>query len=126
MKGKLSCDFQFLPFAARLRRPPGQDSEHKDISSRLAQTFESVICLDRFPKAQVDVCVNVLQDDGSAFAAAVTCASAALANAGVQMFDIVTGCSAVSNMFTLFYSTLHLEIDVDRKYKMIKYYLIQR
>jgi exosome complex component MTR3 len=36
----------------------------------------------------------VLQDDGSAFAAAVTCASAALANAGVQMFDIVTGCSA--------------------------------
>ena len=24
MKGKLSCDFQFLPFAGTLRRPPGE------------------------------------------------------------------------------------------------------
>jgi len=31
----------------------------------------------------------------SALAAAVTCASLALADAGIEMYDLVTGCSAV-------------------------------
>ncbi|CAH1247339.1 EXOSC6 [Branchiostoma lanceolatum] len=51
------------------------------------------VLLDRFPKSQVDVYITVLQDDGSALAAAITCAAAGLADAGVMMYDVVTGCS---------------------------------
>lgn len=33
----------------------------------------------------------------AALAAAITCASVALADAGIEMYDLVTGCSAVCN-----------------------------
>ena len=49
-----------------------------------------------FPKSSVDVFVHVLQDDGGALAAAVTAASAALADASVPMYDLVTAAALVS------------------------------
>jgi len=48
-----------------------------------------------FPKAQVEVYIMVLEDDGSALAASLTCASLALANASIPMFDLVIGASLV-------------------------------
>lgn len=35
----------------------------------------------------------VLENDGSTLSAALTCASMALAEAGIEMFDVVIGCS---------------------------------
>jgi len=52
--------------------------------------------LEAFPKSEVDVFVIVLQDAGAALAAAITAASLALADAAVEMYDLVTACSAVS------------------------------
>lgn len=45
---------------------------------------------------QIDVQVLVLEDDGAlaALAAAITCASIALADSGIELYDLVTGCSA--------------------------------
>ncbi len=51
-----------------------------------------------YPKSQLDVFITVLEDDGSALSAALTCASLALADGGVHMFDILLGTSVVSNM----------------------------
>ena len=49
-----------------------------------------------YPKTQIDVFITVLENDGSVVAAALTCASLALANASVQMFDLTIGASIVS------------------------------
>ena len=50
-----------------------------------------------FPKSSVDVFVHVLEDDGGALAAAITAASAALADASVPMYDLVTAAALVSH-----------------------------
>jgi exosome complex component MTR3 len=51
-----------------------------------------------FPKSTIDVFISVLENDGieSCVAAATVAASAALANAGIEMFGLVTACTTVS------------------------------
>lgn len=43
--------------------------------------------------AVVDIFVTVLQNDGSAVEAGITCASLALADAGIEMYDMVAACA---------------------------------
>ncbi|XP_021367728.1 exosome complex component MTR3-like [Mizuhopecten yessoensis] len=93
MKGIINCVFKYATFSCRYRRSYQQDSEEKDMSVQLLDALEPAVCMHKFPKAQVDIYVTVLQNDGSALAAAITCASVALANAGVDMYDLVAGCS---------------------------------
>lgn len=50
--------------------------------------------LDAYPKLSIAVYLTVLQDDGSVDAAAITCASAALAHGGILLFDTVVACAA--------------------------------
>ena len=50
--------------------------------------------LEKYPKSRFDCFVLVLEDDGGALPAAITAASLALADAGVEMYDMVTACSA--------------------------------
>lgn len=52
-----------------------------------------------FPNFQVDVYVLVLQNDGSALAAAINCAGLALADASVPMYDLVSAASLVSGVY---------------------------
>lgn len=52
--------------------------------------------LHKLPKCIVSVFVTVLEDEGGVFAAAINCASLALADAAVEMYDVVTASSAVS------------------------------
>ncbi|KAK3088129.1 hypothetical protein FSP39_015111 [Pinctada imbricata] len=76
-----------------------QDSEEKDFSVQLQNALEPAVCLHTFPKAQINVFVHVLQNDGSALAAAITAASVAIATAGIEMYDLVAVCSAVRVYF---------------------------
>ena len=43
------------------------------------------------PKSAIEVFVTVIEDDGGVVAAAITAAGLALADAGIQMFDMVVG-----------------------------------
>jgi exosome complex component RRP41 len=47
-----------------------------------------------YPRAAIDVFVEVLQADGGSRCAGITAASVALADAGINMRDIVTACAA--------------------------------
>lgn len=47
----------------------------------------------RLTKSVVDIHVMVLQADGGELAVATTCASMALADAGIELYDLVTSCS---------------------------------
>lgn len=61
----------------------------------LRDALEGVVCLERFPKSVIDVHALVLEDDGGALSAAITCSCLALADASIEMRDLVTACSAV-------------------------------
>ncbi|KAJ3172152.1 hypothetical protein HDU88_006967 [Geranomyces variabilis] len=95
-KGSLGCDFKFSPFSGGRRRGYMKDEQEREYSLVLEQALSPAVRLDLIPKSTVDVFVQVLESDGSAacLAAAITCASLALADAGIEMLDAVAACSA--------------------------------
>ncbi|XP_033103266.1 exosome complex component MTR3-like isoform X2 [Anneissia japonica] len=93
MNGQLRCEFKFATFACRARRQHQSDAQEKEFSVIVQKALESAVCLSKFPKAQLDIFVTVLEDGGSCLAAALTCASAAVADAGIDMYDVAIGCT---------------------------------
>ncbi|KAL8597405.1 hypothetical protein ACOMHN_022314 [Nucella lapillus] len=94
IQGQINCDVKFAPFSCRVRRPHVQDLQEKDFSSQLLEAVEPAVRLDTFPKSQVDIYVTVLENDGSVLSTAIICACLALADAGIEMYDLVVACTA--------------------------------
>lgn len=92
LKGKVFCEFKFMPFAHPHHYcETRQTFQEKMISKTIRDALEGVILLERFPKAQVDISIQVIEDDGSAVSLALTAASIALVNANIEMKDLVVG-----------------------------------
>lgn len=92
-RGRLVCEVNYISLAQKARGKQAQRVNRKAMSSLLQSTLEAVVDVDKFPKAAVDVNVLVLQADGGELAAAVCAASAALADAGIELTDILPACS---------------------------------
>ncbi|XP_070516559.1 exosome complex component MTR3 isoform X2 [Cardiocondyla obscurior] len=90
VQGELYCEFKYAPFSYCKRKLHQQDAEEKEYSLILQRALEPAVCLQEFPNFQVDVYATILDNGGSALAAAIMAASLALANAGVPMFGLVT------------------------------------
>ncbi|XP_075231689.1 exosome complex component MTR3-like [Lycorma delicatula] len=90
LNGELYCEFKYATFAQKKHRGFIRDSEEKELSVCLKRALEPAVCRHEFPNFQVDVYALVLEDDGSVLAAAITCASLALADASIPMYDLVT------------------------------------
>lgn len=96
--GNLTCSLQYAPFARKERtRDNTQDAQNKEHSNLIQSALDYAVCLDAYPKAQIDVHINVLEENGDTLSHAIMAASIALADAGIQMLDIVTSCSLVYN-----------------------------
>ncbi|XP_064414252.1 exosome complex component MTR3 [Latimeria chalumnae] len=92
--GRLLCDWRFAPFACRRRRGGGPaGSRERELALSLQESLRPAVRLHLYPRLQIEVYVLVLEDDGAALASAVTCASLALADAAVQLYDVALGCS---------------------------------
>eukprot|EP01111_Echinosteliopsis_oligospora_P014833 TRINITY_DN5694_c0_g1_i1.p1 TRINITY_DN5694_c0_g1~~TRINITY_DN5694_c0_g1_i1.p1 ORF type:complete len:263 (-),score=85.13 TRINITY_DN5694_c0_g1_i1:6-794(-) len=95
-EGQLFCDFKYASFSCEgCRKGFASDAEEKENSIIMGQALDAAIMFEKFPKSAVEVYVLVIQNDGGALPAAITCASLALANAGIEMYDLVASCSAV-------------------------------
>ncbi|KAG7523011.1 hypothetical protein JOB18_036449 [Solea senegalensis] len=91
--GRLTTDMRFAPFSCPERGSWIQGSQDKDFSLMLLESLQPAVCLHKYPRSQIEVNVMVLENSGSVLAHAVTCASLALADAGIEMYDLVLGCS---------------------------------
>ncbi|RUS17431.1 ribosomal protein S5 domain 2-type protein [Endogone sp. FLAS-F59071] len=96
-KGLLNCELKFATFSCAKRRGHQRDAQEKEYSQILSESLAPAVRLDLLPKSTVDVFVTVLENGGtsSCIAAAVTAASVALADAGIEMLDQVAASSAV-------------------------------
>ncbi|PVU93722.1 hypothetical protein BB561_003084 [Smittium simulii] len=94
--GNLECEFSFSSFSSSWRTVKQRDTEEKEISQILTQALGPSICLHMFPKSSIDVYVTVIESDGrlATIAAAIKCATIALVDASIDMFDVVTCVSA--------------------------------
>ncbi|KAL6107200.1 exosc6 [Pungitius sinensis] len=91
--GRLVTDMRFAPFSCLERGAWIQGSQEKDLSLMLQESLQPAVCLNKYPRSQIEVNVMVLESSGSVLAHAVTCASLALADAGIEMYDLILGCS---------------------------------
>ncbi|KAM3267501.1 hypothetical protein P3S67_032257 [Capsicum chacoense] len=88
--GRLNCDVSYTTFATPHR---GQGSDNKELSSMLHKALEGAIILESFPKTCVDVFAVVLESGGSDLPVVISCASLALADAGILLYDLVASVS---------------------------------
>ncbi|XP_048371190.1 exosome complex component MTR3 [Sphaerodactylus townsendi] len=91
-RGRLACEFRRAPFSGRGARGRPSDRE-PELSLALQEALEPAVRLARYPRAQLDVSALLLQDGGSALAAALCAAGLALADAGVELYDLVAACA---------------------------------
>ncbi|XP_050778402.1 exosome complex component MTR3 [Gopherus flavomarginatus] len=92
-RGRLLCEFRRAPFSGRGARPrPGPAARERELGLALQEALAPAVRLARYPRARLELTALVLQDGGSALAAALSAAALALADAGVEMFDLVVGC----------------------------------
>lgn len=106
---------KFTPFAARKRRGYVRDASERDLSVHLETALRGVIIGERWPKSGLEIIITVLEGEEdslgtregdstgercsrtggwammSILSGCITVASAALADAGIDCVDLVTG-----------------------------------
>ena len=99
----LSTRVKYAPFASSKRRGYVPDPSERDLAAHLETALRGALIGERWPKSGLDVVVTILegdedvpgQDEGlgvmTTLAGCITVASAAIADAGVDCVDIVTG-----------------------------------
>ncbi|KAF2754600.1 exoribonuclease family protein [Pseudovirgaria hyperparasitica] len=110
----LTTHVKFAPFAARQRRGYIRDSSERDLGVHLETALRGAIIGERWPKSGVDVIITILEGEedrwwgdevgggtkgiGGAgwglmtvLAGCITCASAAIVDAGIDCVDMVSG-----------------------------------
>ncbi|KAJ1987858.1 3'-5'-exoribonuclease [Dimargaris cristalligena] len=111
---RLECEIKFTPSSCEKRRALHRDPEEKELANFIAQALSPAVKLDRYPKSTISVYISVIQCDGwwSAVAAAITCASVALIDAGIDMIDSVVAASTlVANPSTVLMDASQSEED---------------
>jgi exosome complex component RRP41 len=89
-KGILRCNYNMMPFSSPERVRPGPSRRSREISMVTSNALLPVVDLNEFPNAVVDVFIELPQTDAGSRCAGICAASMALADAGIQMRDLVS------------------------------------
>lgn len=87
----VSVNISMSAFSAmeRINRTRG-DRKTSAMSRMLEKAFESVIITTLYPRAQIDIFCEILQEDGSRLSSCINAASLALVDAGISMRGVIT------------------------------------
>lgn len=89
----LRCRYHMSPFSTETRKSPAPSRREVEISKVIREALEPALILEDYPRTAIDIYIEVLQADGGSRVASITAASTALADAGINMRDLVTGCA---------------------------------
>jgi len=90
----LRCRYHMSPFSTEERKNPAPSRREIEISKVMREALEPALMLEDYPRTAIDVFVEVLQSDGGSRCAGISAASVALADAGINMKDLVSACAA--------------------------------
>ncbi|MDD3398052.1 MAG: exosome complex exonuclease Rrp41 [Candidatus Methanomethylophilaceae archaeon] len=88
-KAIIQCKYNMMTFSVSDRKRPGPDRRSVEISKIISEALESVVQTELFPRASIDVYMEILQANAGTRCAGLVAASVALADAGVPMKDII-------------------------------------
>lgn len=86
--------YHMAPFSVDERKNPAPSRREIEISKVIREALEPALVVEEYPRTAIQVFVEVLQSDGGSRVAGITAASLALADAGINMRDLVAGCSS--------------------------------
>lgn len=90
----LQCNYTMAPFSTGERVRPGPSRRSVEISKVTREALEPALFLGDFPRTTVDLYIVILQANAGTRTAGINAASLALADAGIQMRDLVTSVAA--------------------------------
>lgn len=89
----LRVTYRMASFSVTERKSPAPSRREHEISMIIRQALEPMLFLRKYPRAAIDVFIQVLQADGGSRCASTTAASLALADAGIPMRGLVAACA---------------------------------
>ncbi|MGI5964429.1 MAG: exosome complex exonuclease Rrp41 [Candidatus Methanomethylophilaceae archaeon] len=93
-KAIIQCKYNMQAYSVGDRKRPGTDRRSVEISKITAEALEYVVLTGLYPRASIDVYIEILQANAGTRCAGLTAASVALADAGIPMRDIVPAMAA--------------------------------
>jgi len=87
----IRCRYHMAPFSTEERKNPAPSRREIELSKVIREALEATIFTELYPRATIDVFIEVLQADGGTRTTGITAASLALADAGIPMRDLVAG-----------------------------------
>ncbi len=94
LRAYVRCRYNMAPFSTKDRVRPGPSRRSIEISKVIKEALQAVIFVDEFPKAGIEIFIEILQADASTRCVGLNAASIALADAGIPMRDLIASCSA--------------------------------
>lgn len=94
LRAIVNARYNMAAFSVDDRKRPGPDRRSREISKVISEALEKVIILERFPRASIDVNIEVLDAEAGTRCAGLTAAAVALVDAGIPMRDIPVACAA--------------------------------
>jgi exosome complex component RRP41 len=94
LRAIVNAKYNMAAFSVDDRKRPGPDRRSREISKVISEALENVILVEKFPRASIDVNIEVLDAEAGTRCAGLTAAAVALVDAGIPMRDIPVSCAA--------------------------------
>jgi len=88
-KAIIVCKYNMETYSVSDRKRPGTDRRSVEISKLISEALENVVQTELYPRAEIDVYIEIMQANAGTRCAGLSAASVALADAGIPMRDIV-------------------------------------
>jgi exosome complex component RRP41 len=89
-KAVLGCLYDMVSFSTTDRNRPGPSRRSTEISKVIRDSLAPAIMLKKYPKTKIDIYIEIINANAGTRCAATTAASVALADAGIEMKDLVS------------------------------------
>lgn len=94
LRAIVNARYNMAAFSVDDRKRPGPDRRSREISKVISEALENIILLEKFPRAAIDVNIEILDAEAGTRCAGLTAAAVALVDAGIPMKDIPVACAA--------------------------------
>jgi exosome complex component RRP41 len=94
LRAIVNARYNMAAFSVDDRKRPGPDRRCREISKVISEALENIILLEKFPRASIDVSIEILDAEAGTRCAGLTAAAVALVDAGIPMKDIPVACAA--------------------------------
>lgn len=93
-KSLIQAKYNMASFSVSDRKRPGPDRRSREISKITSEAMANVVLTELYPRASIEVEIEILDADAGTRCAGITAGAVAMADAGIPMRDIPVACAA--------------------------------